>query len=182
MLASCNGNNNDAQQQQMQQMQQQLEQMQQQMQQQAAAPVDSTMPQAQAQAQPAADQQAAAAPATTAQGLPGAITAFVKQHFPNATIAGVEPDYDNGGLEYDVYLSDGTKIDFDANNQWDQVESMRGVPAFFIPKGISNYVRSHYQNLAITKVNKEYSIYEIELANGLDLNFDRSGRFLGMDD
>ena len=180
MLASCNGNNNDAQQQQMQQMQQQLEQMQQQMQQQQAAPVDSTMPQA--QAQPAADQQAAAVPATTAQGLPGAITAFVKQHFPNATIAGVEPDYDNGGLEYDVYLSDGTKIDFDANNQWDQVESMRGVPAFFIPKGISNYVRSHYQNLAITKVNKEYSIYEIELANGLDLNFDRSGRFLGMDD
>ena len=68
------------------------------------------------------------------------------------------------------------------NNQWDQVESMRGVPAFFIPKAISNYVRSNYRNLAITKVNKEYHGYEIELANGMDLNFDNSGRFLGMDD
>lgn len=181
-LWSCTGNN-DAQQQQMQQMQQQLEQMQQQMQQQQAAPVDSTMPQAQpqAQAQPAADQQAAA-PATTAHGLPAAITAFIKQHFPNASIVGVEPDYDNGGLEYDVYLSDGTKVDFDANNQWDQVESMRGVPAFFIPKAIASYVRGSYHNLAITKINKEYHGYEIELANGLDLNFDRSGRFMGIDD
>ena len=141
-----------------------------------AAPVDSTMAQPQAQAAPAN------APATTAQGLPDAITAFIKQHFPNATIAGVEPDYDSGGLEYDVYLNDGTQIDFDANNQWDQVESMRGVPAFFIPKGIANYVRSNFQNVAITKINKEYHGYEIELANGVELNFDRSGNFMGMDD
>lgn len=128
----------------------------------------------------AADPAAAAAP--TPQSLPAAITAFVKQHFPNATIVGVEPDYDHGGLEYDVYLSDGTQVDFDANNQWDQVESMRGVPAAFIPKAIATYVRGNYRNLAITKINKEYHGYEIELANGLDLTFDRSGRFLGMDD
>ena len=139
-----------------------------------AAPVDSTM------AQPQAQDPAAAAP--TAQSLPGAITSFIKQHFPNATIVGVEPDYDHGGLEYDVYLSDGTQVDFDANNQWDQVESMRGVPAFFIPKAIASYVRGSYQNMVITKINKEYHGYEIELANGLDLNFDRSGRFMGMDD
>ena len=131
-------------------------------------------------AQPQAQDPAAAAP--TAQSLPGAITSFIKQHFPNATIVGVEPDYDHGGLEYDVYLSDGTQVDFDANNQWDQVESMRGVPAFFIPKAIASYVRGSYQNMVITKINKEYHGYEIELANGLDLNFDRSGRFMGMDD
>lgn len=177
-LWSCTGNN-DAQQ---QQMQQQLEQMQQQMQQQQtaqASPVDSTM--SQAQSQPAADPQATA-PATTVQGLPAAITTFIKQHFPNAQITGVEPDHDHGGLEYDVYLSDGTQVDFDSNNQWDKVESMRGVPAFFIPKGIANYVRSNYQGMVITKVNKEYHGYEIELANGLDLNFDKSGRFMGVDD
>ncbi len=140
-----------------------------------AAPVDSM-------AQPQTQAATADAAATTAQGLPDAITAFIKQQFPNATIAGVEPDHDHGGLEYDVYLNDGTQIDFDANNQWDQVESMRGVPAFFIPKGVANYVRSNYQNVAITKINKEYHGYEIELANGVDLNFDRSGNFMGMDD
>jgi len=173
-LSSCNGNN-DASQQQVQvavpAAQEQAVQ---------SAPADTTM--SQPQAQPQADPQAAAAPATTAQALPKVITTFVKQHFPNASIVGVEPDYDNRGLEYDVYLSDGTQIDFDANHQWDQVESMRGLPAFFIPKAIASYVRGSYHNLAITKINKEYHGYEIELSNGLDLNFDRSGRFLGIDD
>lgn len=164
-LSSCNGNDNSSQQQQAVVPVAQEQPVQ-------ATPVD-TMAQA-AQAQQAA--------ATATQSLPEAITAFLKQHFPNATVVGVEPDHDHGGLEYDVYLNDGTQIDFDANNQWDQVESMKGVPAYFIPKAIANYVRSNYQNMTITKVNKEYHGYEIELANGLDLNFDSSGRFLGMDD
>ena len=171
-LWSCGGNNNDAYQQQQVPVPAQEQPVQ-------AAPADSAMAQDPAQAQAA---QAQAAPATTVQGLPDAITAFIKQHFPNAQVVGVEPDHDHGGLEYDVYLNDGTQIDFDANNQWDQVESMKGVPAFFIPKGIANYVRSNYQNTVITKINKEYHGYEIELNNGVELNFDRSGNFMGMDD
>jgi hypothetical protein len=164
-LWSCTGNNNDAYQQQVPVTQEQPVQ---------AAPVDSTM--AQPQAAPAN------AAATTAQGLPDAITAFIKQHFPNATITGVEPDHDHGGLEYDVYLNDGTQIDFDANNQWEKVESMKGVPAFFIPKAIASHVKGSYQNTVITKINKEHNGYEVELNNGIELRFDHSGRFLGMDD
>ena len=167
-LWSCTGNNNDANQQQQIPVPVQEQPVQ-------AAPVDSTMPQAQAAAP-------ADAPATTAQGLPDAITTFIKQHFPNATIVGVEPDHDHGGLEYDVYLNDGTQIDFDANNQWEKVESMKGVPAFFIPKAIASHVKGSYQNAVITKINKEYNGYEVELNNGVELRFDGSGRFMGMDD
>lgn len=167
-LWSCSGNS-DANQQQVAMPPVQQQQMQ-------TAPVDSA---AQAQAQDPAQAQAAAA---SAQSLPSAITEFIKQHFPNATIAGVEPDRDHGGLEYDVYLSDGTQLDFDANNQWEKVERMSGVPAFFIPKTIASYVKSNCQNAAITKINKEYNGYDVELANGMELTFDRSGRFVGMDD
>ena len=165
-LWSCSGNN-DAQQQQVAVPTVQQQPVQ-------AAPADSTMAQAQAQAQ--------AAPAANAQALPAPITAFIKQHFPNATVVGVEPDHEHGGLEYDVYLNDGTQIDFDANIQWEKVECMRGVPAFFVPKAIATYVKGSYQNLAITKINKEYHGYDIELANGMELSFDKSGRFMGMDD
>lgn len=162
-LWSCSGNNDASQQQVVvPTVQQQPAQ---------AAPVDSTMAQPQA-----------AAPAAATQALPEAITTFIKQQFPNATIAGIEPDNDHGGLEYDVYLNDGTQIDFDPNNQWEKVESMKGVPAFFIPKAIASYVKGNYQNMVITKISKEYHGYEIELNNGLDLNFDRSGNFMGMDD
>ena len=167
-LCSCSGNS-DANQQQVAMPPVQQQQVQ-------TAPVDSS---AQAQAQDPAQVQAAAA---NAQSLPSAITAFIKQHFPNATIAGIEADRDHGGLEYDVYLSDGTQLDFDANNQWEKVESMKGVPAFFIPKAIADHVKNNCQNVAITKINKEYNGYEIELANGMELTFDGSGRFMGMDD
>jgi hypothetical protein len=169
-LWSCSGNNNDAYQQQQVPVPAQQQPAQ-------AAPVDSTMPQAQDPAQAQAQPNAA-----VAQSLPNGITTFIKQNFPNASITGVEPDQDHGGLEYDVYLNDGTQIDFDANNQWEKVESMKGVPAYFIPKAIANHVKSSYQNIAITKINKEYHGYEIELANGVELNFDRSGNFMGMDD
>ena len=132
-----------------------------------AAPVDSTTAQPQA---------------ATAQTLPEAITTFLKQHFPNATITGVEPDQDHGGLEYDVYLNDGTELDFDANNQWETIECRaKAVPATFIPKAIATYVKGNYQ-LPIVKIHKEHFGYEIELSNGLDLNFDHSGQFMGMDD
>ncbi len=164
-LCSCTGNNDANQQQQAVVPVPQEQPVQ-------AAPADTTM------AQPQANSQAAAA---TAQALPEAITTFIKQQFPNATIAGIEPDHEHGGLEYDVYLSDGTQIDFDANNQWEKVES-RAVPAYFIPKAIATYVSSNYQNMAITKIKKEYNTYEVELVNGMDLVFDRSGRFMGMDD
>ena len=180
-LWSCSGNS-DANQQQVAMAPVQQQQVQ-------APPVDTTQAQAmdptQAQAMDPAQAQAmdpAQTQAVNTQALPATITAFIKQHFPNATIVGIEPDRDHGGLEYDVYLSDGTQVDFDANNQWDQVECMRGVPAFFIPQGVANYVKSNFQNIAITKVNKEYHGYEIELANGMELTFDRSGRFMGMDD
>ena len=125
---------------------------------------------------------AAQAPAAQAQ-VPDAVNAFVKQYFPNATIVGVELDNDHGGMEYEVYLSDGTEIDFDANNQWDKVDChTKAVPAALVPQAIASHVKNNYQAVPITKINKEYHGYEIELSNGLDLNFDNSGRFMGIDD
>lgn len=164
-LFSCTGNNNaDQQQVVVPTVQEQPAQV---------PPVDST------QAQP----QAAAPTAAATPAVPDAVAAFVKQYFPNATIAGVELDSDHGGMEYDIYLSDGTEVDFDTSNQWDNVDChTKAVPAALVPQAIATYVKNNYQNMAITKINKEYHGYEIELSNGLDLNFDRSGQFMGVDD
>lgn len=138
----------------------------------AQAPVDATQPQAQSQA-----------PAAVPQALPEAINAFVQQYFAGATIVNVETDSEYGGIEYDVILNDGTEIDFDRNNQWDNVNChTKAVPAALVPQAITNYVKSNYQALPITKIDKDAYGYEIELSNGMDLKFDTAGRFLGIDD
>ena len=138
------------------------------------AQVDTMQPQA---------QPAAPAAAAQTQAVPEAINTFVQQYFPGATIAGVQVDNEYGGQEYDIYLSDGTQIDFDRNNQWDNVECRASaVPAALVPQAIANYVKSKFPSIAIVKIDKDMQGYDIELSNGLDLEFDQAGNFMRMDD
>ncbi|MBR1551852.1 MAG: PepSY-like domain-containing protein [Muribaculaceae bacterium] len=128
---------------------------------------------------------AAPAPAATVSpaALPAPITDFLKKHFPQATVSYVETDNEFGGVEYDVTLSDGTEVDFDPANQWDNVDChMRPVPAALVPAAIANYVKANFQGQMITKINKKPTGFEIDLSNGMELNFNQSGQFLGMDD
>lgn len=138
--------------------------------------------------QPAADTTMASqqvpqqAPAQTA-ALPEPITTFLKQYFPGATVAGVETDNEYGGLEYDVYLNDGTEVDFDARNQWEKVDChTKAVPAALVPSAIASYVKANYQSLPITKIDNNRYGYDIELSNGLELKFNANGQFMGIDD
>jgi hypothetical protein len=142
-------------------------------QQQPAATVDSTV------------QQPAAAPVQNqaAQGLPEPINSFIAQQFPNASIVGVDTDNGVKGLKYEVVLNDGTEVEFDVNNQWDKVDChMKAVPAALVPAAIANYVKTNFQGVAITKIDKELYGYEIELANDLNLKFSADGQFMGADD
>ena len=132
---------------------------------------------------PAAAATAQAAPAAAAQALPEPVSAFLKQHFPNATVSYVKTDSEYGGLEYDLTLSDGTEIDFDTNNQWDNVDChVNPVPASLIPASIAGYVKANYQSLPVTKIDREPHGFDIRLSNGLELRFAPNGQFLGIDD
>lgn len=145
--------------------------------------------QAPAQQVSAPAQQASAQQQPTAQAaaqnvqLPEPINAFLKQYFPNATVAFVETDSGYGSVEYDVTLSDGTEIDFDHANQWDNIDGhMNPVPAALVPPAIASYVKTNCQGAAITKLDRERAGYDVELANGMELRFDANGRFVGYDD
>lgn len=126
---------------------------------------------------------AAAAPTVKPTDLPTPITDFLKQHFPQATVSFVETDNEFGGVEYDVTLSDGTEVDFDKAGQWENVDChAKAVPAALVPQAIATYVKTNYQGKVITKIDQKPAGYEIELAGGLELKFDKAGQFLGQDD
>lgn len=136
------------------------------------------------------NRQQAASPAASAQtqpaqaqALPQVITDFINQYFPGATVTGVEPDNEFGGTEYDVYLNDGTELDFDKSHQWEEVDCKdKAVPAAFVPTNMANYVKTACQGQPIVKISKKsYSGYEVKLANGQELHFDASGNFTGYD-
>ena len=132
------------------------------------APVENAQPQAAPQA---------AAPQVAA---PEAIVNFINSNFSGATINGTERDNEDG--EIDVYLSDGSKVDFTANNEWKKISCPgKGVPSALVPTAITNYVKSNYQSALIYKIDKNYNTYEVQLNNGVELHFGSNGQFLGMD-
>ncbi|MBR7011940.1 MAG: PepSY-like domain-containing protein [Muribaculaceae bacterium] len=98
-------------------------------------------------------------------------------------MAYVENDHDHGSLAYELTLNDGTEVDFYADNQWDKVDChTKAVPAALVPNAVAAYVNANYKGMTITKIDKEHGGFEVELNNGIDLNFSASGQFLGVDD
>jgi uncharacterized protein YuzE len=115
--------------------------------------------------------------------LPAPAKTFVKKYFPQATIEYATKDTEFMGATYEVRLSDGTEVDFDKKGNWDNVDcKTKAVPASLVPAAIAQYVKAHYPNTVIVKIDKERGGYEIELSNDLDLKFNSKGKLIGIDD
>ena len=118
-----------------------------------------------------------------AQNANPAITQFVEQYFPKATVQMVMPDED----DIDVVLSDYTKIEFRLNNEWKKVDCEHStvytsVPTELVPEQITTYVNSNFPGAIIKKLEKKFRGWEIELNNGLELKFNNSFRVMEIDD
>ena len=118
-----------------------------------------------------------------AQNANPAITQFVTQYFPNATVQMVMPDED----DIDVVLDDYTKIEFKLNHEWKKVDcehstTYTSVPAELVPEQITAYVNTNFPNTAIKKLEKKFRGWEIELNNGLELKFNSNFRLMEIDD
>lgn len=115
--------------------------------------------------------------------VPAEIQAFVKQNFPNQTISYAERDLEWFWYKYDVVLSDGTEINFDTDNEWDKIDChMTAVPTALVPAPIATYCKTNFPGVVITKVDKEFNGYDVELANDMELKFNKQGALMSMDD
>lgn len=116
--------------------------------------------------------------------LPKEAQITLSRHFPKAGVSHIKIEkHTFGGTEYDVILVNGTEVEFDSDGKWTEIDcGHNAVPAALIMKPIRDYVAKNYKGLNIVKISVERSKYEVELSNGLDLDFSRSGEFLRIDD
>ena len=116
--------------------------------------------------------------------LPQKAQTFVKTHFSQSDVASVWKDTELLAVEdYTVVLNNGTEIEFYSNGDWKEVKA-RGtqIPAKIIPGSISQYVSQQFSGNNIKKISKKRYGYEVELTGGTDLEFDKNGKFLRIDD
>lgn len=78
--------------------------------------------------------------------------------------------------EDDAYEDDDQDDDYDE----DQDEESYIAPSE-LPAAILDYLSTNYPNIAIDEAELEDGIYEIELVNGLELEFDINGNFLSVE-
>ncbi|WP_265132576.1 PepSY-like domain-containing protein [Chryseobacterium oranimense] len=116
--------------------------------------------------------------------LPKTAKTFLATHFKGITVGSAIEDREIYGVdEYQAYLANGMKVEFDSSGNWKEVDGKhQKIPYGFIPASIRNYAAKNFPNTYIVKIEKERWSYKAELSNGLDLEFDRNGNFRRIDD
>lgn len=112
-----------------------------------------------------------------------AITSFVKKYFPKANILIVHPEWD----EFDVKLSDGTKLEFTRGFEWKKIDCEHStiypnVPAELIPEKISNYINTNFADQGIVKIEKKRRGWDVELSSEIEIKFNKNFVVTKLDD
>lgn len=108
--------------------------------------------------------------------LPMSAQQFVKQY--DASYSRVEKEKDNGFWEYEVWLSDGSKVEFNEKGEWTSVECKYSeIPVGIIPTVIAEDIAKRHPDLKPYKIEKEVGGYEIDIP-GYDLYYSNNGIFI----
>lgn len=116
--------------------------------------------------------------------LPEAARTTLTKYFPKQGVNHIKIDDKTfGGADYDVILNNGTEVDFNSDGEWIEVDcGANAVPSGLVLKPISDYVARNFAKQKIVSIEKERNKYNVELQNGTELEFDRAGQFLRIDD
>ena len=113
--------------------------------------------------------------------LPEEVISFLDTHFSGIEIRSVIKDYDNSTYEFEVYLSNGTRIELSRRGEWRNVENhLAGVPHSVIPNKILTYVAENYPDQMIIGIERDRQI-DVELNGGVGLVFSLNEDFVRFD-
>lgn len=127
--------------------------------------------------------------------VPASATSMIQVTFPTLTIVKVEKKLNADGSfrVYEVYLSNGAELYFDAN--WTQVfddnpssgtDDSVDIAFSALPQIAQDYVNTNYAGIAIKKSKMKLDdsgaiyLYEVRLTNDTRIYFNAAGQFTGV--
>jgi len=114
--------------------------------------------------------------------LPKAAQEFLQKHFSHTSIEVAKKDAEHGEKGYEVKLKDGTEVEFWKDGSYREVDGGKNpIPTAFIPDSIKEYVAKNYPNEKITHIDYGHKDLDVDLTNGIDLEFTKEGKFLKAD-
>lgn len=111
--------------------------------------------------------------------LPVAAQTFISTYFPAQKAARVEKDKNS----YDVYLDNGTNVEFDLEGNWTDVDAPAGiaVPWSIVPEAIKTFINEKYPQQGVSEISRDSTGYDVELTGGTELEFAPDGTFIRID-
>lgn len=111
---------------------------------------------------------------------------FIAQHFPSETITFVEKDNWTplkNNDQYEVHFSSGLEMSFNKSGEVTEIEAAKDqrIPEEALPAEILSYITSNYPDFEVKSWELDGNDQDVELTNGVDLEFDKNGKFLRVD-
>lgn len=112
--------------------------------------------------------------------LPKKAQDCIKTLYPSAQVQYAEKDFDS----FDARLSNGAKIEFYTNGDWEKISDYAGIPDVAIPANILKSVKQAHPQAKIIEIEKDWNNIEVKLNNNMELKLDSAGKILAqkMDD
>lgn len=119
----------------------------------------------------------------TVAELPAKAQTFLKKHFGTENPTYVIKDKETFSTDYKVQFANKIEVEFDGNGDWDEVDgNHNAIPTAILPAKIASYVKTNFKDSQVTGLDKGRWGYEVNLNNGLELEFDSNGKFIRIDD
>ncbi len=116
------------------------------------------------------------------ENLPKKAQLFIDSNFKNSKITYVKDERDFLERSYEVLFADGTKVEFDRNGEWKEVDCRRSsVPTAIVPAKILNYVNNSYPGVKVIQIERDRIDYEVKLSNNLELTFNKKFNIIDID-
>lgn len=113
--------------------------------------------------------------------LPKEIKDYLKKHFPDSKVLKVEKEKSGLGHKHDLKLDNGIELEFNSKNEITEIEGSIKLPDSVIPKSILKYVETNYPENGVTDWKLDKNKQEVELDNGIELEFNLNDEFLRID-
>ncbi|WP_426485099.1 PepSY-like domain-containing protein [Flavobacterium sp. 2] len=111
--------------------------------------------------------------------LPKPAQEFLQKYFSYTTVDIAKKDAEHGEKGYEVILKDGTEVEFWKDGSYREVDGEKNpIPTDFIPANIKDYVSKNYPNEKIVHIDYGHKDLDVDLTNGIDLEFTKDGKIL----
>ncbi len=115
--------------------------------------------------------------------MPKVAQQFIETHFAGKSVALAKVETEFLEKNYDVIFTNGDQLEFDKKGNWIKVDCEHSqVPEAIIPAAIQKYVSQHYPGVKVVKIElTDHKGYDVDLSNGIDIEFDKKMRVRDID-